>query len=63
MLREAPATAAILAACVVVFLLAERAGSTKDIATLLRFGAVWREAVWDGQYWRLAHARCSCTSG
>ena len=53
-LREAPATAAILAACVVVFLLAERAGSTKEIATLLRFGAVSRGEVWAGQYWRLA---------
>jgi rhomboid protease GluP len=53
-LREAPATAAILVACVVVFLLAERAGSTKDVATLLRFGAVSRGEVWDGQYWRLA---------
>jgi len=53
-LREAPATAAILATCIVVFLLAERAGSTTDNETLLRFGAVWRPAVWDGQYWRLA---------
>jgi len=52
-LREAPATAAILAACIVVFALAERAGSTKDIDTLLRFGAVSRGEVWDGQYWRL----------
>jgi rhomboid protease GluP len=53
-LREAPATVAIMVACIVVFVLAERAGSTKNPETLLRFGAVWRSAVWDGQYWRLA---------
>ena len=60
-LREAPATAAILAACVVVFLLAERAGSTKEIATLLRFGAVWREAVGTGST-GASPRRCFCTS-
>lgn len=38
----------------IVFALAERTGSTNQSATLIRFGAVWRELVWRGEYWRLA---------
>jgi len=53
-LRGAPVSAAIIAINVVVFVLAERAGSTTSNDTLLRFGAVWRGLVWEGQYWRLA---------
>lgn len=55
-LRGAPVSAAIIAINVVVFVLAERAGSTQSNETLLRFGAVWRGMVWEGQYWRLATA-------
>lgn len=39
--------------CIVVFFLAERAGSTKDPETLIQFGAAWRPLVWRGQWWRL----------
>jgi Rhomboid family len=39
---------------VIVFVLAERSGSTTRSATLLRFGAAWRVLVWQGEYWRLA---------
>ena len=53
-LRGAPMTAFIFAICVAVFVAAERSGSTKSTETLLRFGAVERGHVWDGQYWRLA---------
>jgi rhomboid protease GluP len=53
-LREAPGTALIFAACLIVFLLAERSGDTKSIATLIRFGATERQLVWSGDYWRLA---------
>jgi len=53
-LRGAPMTTFIFAVCVAVFVAAERTGSTKSTETLLRFGAVERGHVWDGQYWRLA---------
>jgi membrane associated rhomboid family serine protease len=52
--RQAPLAALIVAANVVVFVLAERTGRTTQNATLIRFGAVSRDLVWQGQYWRLA---------
>lgn len=39
--------------CVAVFVLAEAAGSTREIPTLLAFGAVARDLVWRGEWWRL----------
>ena len=53
-LRAAPATAVIFAICIGVFIAAERTGSSRSTATLLQFGAVERQLVWEGQYWRLA---------
>jgi membrane associated rhomboid family serine protease len=54
--RRAPASALIIVVNVIVFVLAERAGSTTQSATLVRFGAVSRDLVWGGEYWRLATA-------
>ena len=53
-LRAAPVSTLVIAINVIVFALAERTGSTNQPATLIRFGAVWRELVWRGEYWRLA---------
>ena len=52
-LKAAPFTLGLFAACIAVFLLAERAGSTKDIETLIHFGATERGQVWGGEWWRL----------
>lgn len=52
-LRAAPVSTALFGICVLVFLAAERAGSTQDTRTLLQFGAAWRGLVWHGEYWRL----------
>ena len=52
--RRAPVSALIVAINVAVFVVAERAGDTTKTDTLVRYGAVWRELVWQGQYWRLA---------
>lgn len=52
-LRAAPVSATLFAICVLVFIAAERAGSTQDPQTLLQFGATWRGLVWKGEYWRL----------
>jgi len=52
--RGAPVASLIIAINVLVFLLASRTGSTTQNDTLLRFGAVWRPLVWQGEYWRLA---------
>lgn len=52
-LLAAPVSAFIFALCIAVFALAERAGSTNDTATLIRFGANYRSGVWHGEYWRL----------
>jgi membrane associated rhomboid family serine protease len=54
--RDAPVSSLIIAINVIVFILASRTGKTTDIATLLRFGAVSRNEVWHGQYWRLVTA-------
>ena len=51
-LRGAPATVALMVACVVVFLLAERTGRTTQVSTLLRWGASERSHIWRGEYWR-----------
>jgi rhomboid protease GluP len=56
LVRRAPVASLIIAINVVVFILAERTGSTTHNETLLRFGAVWRSRVWQGEYWRLATA-------
>lgn len=52
-LRAAPVSATLFALCVLVFIAAERAGSTNDPQTLLQFGATWRGLVWRGEWWRL----------
>jgi rhomboid protease GluP len=52
--RGAPASALLVAINVIVFALAEHAGDTTSNETLVRFGAVWRSRVWEGEYWRLA---------
>lgn len=52
-LKAAPFTLGLFAVCVAVFVFAEREGSTKDIETLLTFGATERQLVWQGQWWRL----------
>ena len=52
-LRAAPVSTLLFACCVVVFVIAERSGSTRDVATLLRFGADSRDLVWKGEWWRL----------
>ena len=54
--RAAPVAALFIAINVLVFVVAERSGSTTRPDTLLRFGAVWRGLVWQGQYWRLVTA-------
>jgi rhomboid protease GluP len=54
--RRAPVASLIIAINVIVFVLAERSGSTTQNATLIRFGAAWRPLVWQGEYWRLATA-------
>jgi rhomboid protease GluP len=51
--QTAPAATLIIAINLIVFALAERSGSTTKPETLLRFGAVWRGLVWQGEYWRL----------
>jgi membrane associated rhomboid family serine protease len=40
----------------ILFALAERTGRTTQIPTLIRFGALWRQLVWQGEYWRMATA-------
>jgi rhomboid protease GluP len=72
-MRGAPATTLVFAICVVVFLIAEMSGGTKNIATLIRFGAVGRTWVWAGESWRLGtsmflhigalHLFCNCFFG
>ena len=53
-LRAAPVTSLLFAACVVVFLVALAVGkNTWTNGTLIQFGAVGRRWVWAGQYWRL----------
>ncbi|WP_248353270.1 rhomboid family intramembrane serine protease [Anaeromyxobacter oryzae] len=51
--RRAPVTTLFLAACVVLFVIAEQHGSTEDVDTLVRFGATERGRVWAGEVWRL----------
>lgn len=51
--RAAPVSALIVLANVIVFAVAESAGSTTQTSTLLRFGATWRRLVWEGESWRL----------
>lgn len=54
--RRAPVTVFFLACCVALFAVAERYGSTEDVATLVRFGATERGHVWAGEWWRLLSA-------
>ncbi len=56
LVRRAPVASLIIAINVIVFALASRTGSTTENDTLIRFGAVWRPLVWQGEYWRLATA-------
>jgi rhomboid protease GluP len=56
MVRRAPASALIIVVNVIVFVLAEWSGSTTQLETAVRFGAVSRDLVWGGEYWRLATA-------
>jgi membrane associated rhomboid family serine protease len=52
-MRGAPVTSAIIVANVVVFIVAESQGSTRDTGTLLSFGAGEAMHVWAGEWWRL----------
>ena len=52
-LSQAPVTAALFAVCIAVFLAAERTGLDHSNDTLLAWGATWRWAVWQGEWWRL----------
>lgn len=52
-LRAAPVSTVLFAVCIIVFVLAERAGSTQSSETLIRFGANYRSGVWHGEWWRL----------
>lgn len=49
----APVTVSLMIINIGVFALAESQGSTTNTATLMRFGANNRHAVWDGEVWRL----------
>jgi rhomboid protease GluP len=51
--QGAPATWIVGAANVVYFLVAQSRGDTRQIETLIRFGATERERIWAGEYWRL----------
>lgn len=46
-------TIALFLLCGAVFALAESSGSTRQISTLIEFGAVSRQLVWRGEWWRL----------
>jgi rhomboid protease GluP len=50
--RNAPATFAICAINVAVFLYVETRGDTTNVMDLVRFGALERSHVWAGEYWR-----------
>lgn len=51
-----PVSFALGAACVVVLAWVEAHGSSTDRGTLVRFGALERGRVWDGEPWRLLTA-------
>lgn len=53
-LKSSPVTFALAAINVAAFLWAESHGSTTEVPTLLRYGAVERIHVASGEYWRLA---------
>ncbi len=55
-LRRTPVSWAVLAANLAVFAWISTRGSTTDVGTLLRYGALNREYVWSGQAWRLVTA-------
>jgi membrane associated rhomboid family serine protease len=55
-LAETPATYAIAAICVAALAWVEAHGSSTDVATLVRFGALERGRVWAGEPWRLLTA-------
>jgi rhomboid protease GluP len=55
-LRASPASYALAAANVLVFLWVEAHGSSTDPETLVRFGALAPEEVWSGEWWRLLTA-------
>ncbi len=50
--RKAPATYAICAINVLVFLFVETHGGSTSVINLVRFGALERSHVWAGEYWR-----------
>ncbi|WP_242394776.1 rhomboid family intramembrane serine protease [Anaeromyxobacter oryzisoli] len=54
--RPTPVSWAILAANLAMFGWVESHGSSTDTATLIRFGALERDLVWSGQWWRLLSA-------
>ena len=53
---ETPVSFALAAACVVFLAWVEAHGSSTDGETLVRFGALERGRVWDGEPWRLLSA-------
>ncbi len=50
---DSPVTATLILINIGIWLLAEKTGSTKETATLIRWGASNQQLVWDGQAWRL----------
>lgn len=52
-MKRSPVTFALAAINVLVFVMVERAGSSTDAGTLLRFGAVERTHVLAGEVWRV----------
>lgn len=55
-LRAAPASTALMAACVAVFAVTAALGAGRDEGLLLRAGALERSRVWAGEPWRLVTA-------
>lgn len=71
--REAPVSAALMAANVAAFAVTAALGAGRDEAVLLRLGALERSHVWSGEPWRLVtaaflhaglfHLACNVTFG
>jgi rhomboid protease GluP len=55
-LAEVPVTLVLAAACIALLAWVEVHGSSREAATLVRFGALERGRVWSGEPWRLLTA-------